>query len=166
MIRRPPRSTLFPYTTLFRSGLDPRVDDARRAVRGGTGAGPHARVSVPPGAVRRLWGGIAGALARRREGPPIRPGGRGPGAGALAARGALPRREARPRGEGGAVSEPARRGRPRGTGRAVRVSRRGRDRRPRRGRVARRAGHADRDGGAGARGDPHSPHRRRRGPEW
>src|SRR5205809_3559474 len=25
MIRRPPRSTLFPYTTLFRSTLDPRV---------------------------------------------------------------------------------------------------------------------------------------------
>src|SRR3712207_7703467 len=24
MIRRPPRSTLFPYTTLFRSGLSPR----------------------------------------------------------------------------------------------------------------------------------------------
>src|SRR2546422_3966595 len=24
MIRRPPRSTLFPYTTLFRSGLHPR----------------------------------------------------------------------------------------------------------------------------------------------
>src|SRR2546430_11048721 len=24
MIRRPPRSTLFPYTTLFRSGKDPR----------------------------------------------------------------------------------------------------------------------------------------------
>src|SRR2546425_9620348 len=24
MIRRPPRSTLFPYTTLFRSGLGPR----------------------------------------------------------------------------------------------------------------------------------------------
>src|SRR5256885_3107186 len=30
MIRRPPRSTLFPYTTLFRSGL--RRADARRAV--------------------------------------------------------------------------------------------------------------------------------------
>src|SRR5256885_5319213 len=33
MIRRPPRSTLFPYTTLFRSsgpdGLDPRDDDCR-----------------------------------------------------------------------------------------------------------------------------------------
>src|SRR3712207_8989554 len=29
MIRRPPRSTLFPYTTLFRSDLDP-VEYARR----------------------------------------------------------------------------------------------------------------------------------------
>src|SRR3712207_9046119 len=27
MIRRPPRSTLFPYTTLFRSGEDERRDD-------------------------------------------------------------------------------------------------------------------------------------------
>src|SRR5260221_1340060 len=27
MIRRPPRSTLFPYTTLFRSGRDPREWD-------------------------------------------------------------------------------------------------------------------------------------------
>src|SRR5689334_23902408 len=27
MIRRPPRSTLFPYTTLFRSGLDDHVLD-------------------------------------------------------------------------------------------------------------------------------------------
>src|SRR2546429_3707279 len=26
MIRRPPRSTLFPYTTLFRSGRDPSTD--------------------------------------------------------------------------------------------------------------------------------------------
>src|SRR3712207_9056226 len=26
MIRRPPRSTLFPYTTLFRSGLDPAAE--------------------------------------------------------------------------------------------------------------------------------------------
>src|SRR5256885_8759276 len=34
MIRRPPRSTLFPYTTLFRSG--------RRAPRGGSGR-PRAR---------------------------------------------------------------------------------------------------------------------------
>src|SRR5258708_28224504 len=27
MIRRPPRSTLFPYTTLFRSVMDPAADD-------------------------------------------------------------------------------------------------------------------------------------------
>src|SRR2546426_5484894 len=38
MIRRPPRSTLFPYTTLFRSVLDPRPEDrhvvqTRRQVR-------------------------------------------------------------------------------------------------------------------------------------
>src|SRR5256885_12803185 len=35
MIRRPPRSTLFPYTTLFRSGELRRRDSARR-VRFGT----------------------------------------------------------------------------------------------------------------------------------
>src|SRR5689334_23713574 len=29
MIRRPPRSTLFPYTTLFRSGLDARRVELR-----------------------------------------------------------------------------------------------------------------------------------------
>src|SRR2546429_5032477 len=34
MIRRPPRSTLFPYTTLFRSGEQPGADDLHRiAVR-------------------------------------------------------------------------------------------------------------------------------------
>src|SRR2546425_3524288 len=41
MIRRPPRSTLFPYTTLFRSGReghggDERRPPERRAVRAGT----------------------------------------------------------------------------------------------------------------------------------
>src|SRR5258708_28698834 len=30
MIRRPPRSTLFPYTTLFRSHLIDRIDPLRR----------------------------------------------------------------------------------------------------------------------------------------
>src|SRR5688572_32929103 len=33
MIRRPPRSTLFPYTTLFRSSPAHRVDQAREAAR-------------------------------------------------------------------------------------------------------------------------------------
>src|SRR3712207_7120162 len=35
MIRRPPRSTLFPYTTLFRSGL---LVEGRQGVDGGRGA--------------------------------------------------------------------------------------------------------------------------------
>src|SRR3712207_8003249 len=35
MIRRPPRSTLFPYTTLFRSGL--RSDEVRQEVQYGAG---------------------------------------------------------------------------------------------------------------------------------
>src|SRR3712207_7812345 len=33
MIRRPPRSTLFPYTTLFRSAEDPRVTRVGRLLR-------------------------------------------------------------------------------------------------------------------------------------
>src|SRR3712207_6848209 len=37
MIRRPPRSTLFPYTTLFRSGLHDGVDAVRHASRAGDG---------------------------------------------------------------------------------------------------------------------------------
>src|SRR3712207_8770431 len=41
MIRRPPRSTLFPYTTLFRSGGDPGREVPagvhRRAQRSGSG---------------------------------------------------------------------------------------------------------------------------------
>src|SRR5688572_32591691 len=40
MIRRPPRSTLFPYTTLFRSSPPAQVTDVTTlmtAVRGGTG---------------------------------------------------------------------------------------------------------------------------------
>src|SRR3712207_7766795 len=33
MIRRPPRSTLFPYTTLFRSGEVPDLQGRRRTIR-------------------------------------------------------------------------------------------------------------------------------------
>src|SRR2546422_7879026 len=39
MIRRPPRSTLFPYTTLFRSIIHKRTPPSGRAT-----AGAHARV--------------------------------------------------------------------------------------------------------------------------
>src|SRR3712207_8837407 len=61
MIRRPPRSTLFPYTTLFRSQLrarEPRPDDppaggaggadGRRAARAG-GRRPRRRRAAGPG---------------------------------------------------------------------------------------------------------------------
>src|SRR3712207_7587479 len=48
MIRRPPRSTLFPYTTLFRSsdhGLHCRIGVALLRQRRCEGAGPPQRVS-------------------------------------------------------------------------------------------------------------------------
>src|SRR3712207_7271613 len=51
MIRRPPRSTLFPYTTLFRSFRGAR----RRAAAGGRGPGGH----------RRLGGRHSGPEERR-----------------------------------------------------------------------------------------------------
>src|SRR5256885_5389404 len=50
MIRRPPRSTLFPYTTLFRSGAD------ARGVRGGRGGAHlvrHAHLHAHSAAARR-----------------------------------------------------------------------------------------------------------------
>src|SRR5256886_8838633 len=57
MIRRPPRSTLFPYTTLFRSPRPPRSTARRQA-------GPAWRV-------QRAWRELApgGAGHRRRGGP-------------------------------------------------------------------------------------------------
>src|SRR5260221_6573155 len=51
MIRRPPRSTLFPYTTLFRSSLDDR-NFCRH------GCGPAAPAGLPPLSpqpARRSW---------------------------------------------------------------------------------------------------------------
>src|SRR5258707_11251386 len=41
MIRRPPRSTLFPYTTLFRSSCWPSASESRAAK-------VRTRISVPP----------------------------------------------------------------------------------------------------------------------
>src|SRR3712207_7163362 len=67
MIRRPPRSTLFPYTTLFRSG-----GGCRRAERGSgggaRGAGRRGR-GVDPGldARRRSRGGGRPGRRRRRR---------------------------------------------------------------------------------------------------
>src|SRR3712207_7543919 len=52
MIRRPPRSTLFPYTTLFRSG--PGRDERGTRGRSARGGGPAgARFDPPPHTRRR-----------------------------------------------------------------------------------------------------------------
>src|SRR2546430_8770570 len=76
MIRRPPRSTLFPYTTLFRSELTQplparlvaAVDDP--AVGGEQCRRTQEALAVPP--VARAGGGAAGAQdARRRAVDPL-----------------------------------------------------------------------------------------------
>src|SRR2546429_9970019 len=54
MIRRPPRSTLFPYTTLFRSG--PRPGHRGRAA-------PAPRVSSPPRSERGKARGASGGVS-------------------------------------------------------------------------------------------------------
>src|SRR5256886_15103428 len=87
MIRRPPRSTLFPYTTLFRS-LDRGEGDehrsARRARAQGSGAVPRVHpVSLPVGQDRPA--GAETARAHRGGGGGARQagahGGGQPGAG-------------------------------------------------------------------------------------
>src|SRR5438034_8134142 len=59
MIRRPPRSTLFPYTTLFRSHQSPALVDVGQR----TGADLH---SLGQGAVA-AWPRDDGAVAARSE---------------------------------------------------------------------------------------------------
>src|SRR2546425_3343844 len=61
MIRRPPRSTLFPYTTLFRSRPVPR----ERHAAGGAGDVPPQGGVAPVARVRRRRGN--GAVLRRSE---------------------------------------------------------------------------------------------------
>src|SRR3712207_8441794 len=66
MIRRPPRSTLFPYTTLFRSGRSGRAHLARdRRPNGLPARGHAARDRLRGGHGPRLGGGV-----RRRTPPP------------------------------------------------------------------------------------------------
>src|SRR5947209_12537007 len=52
MIRRPPRSTLFPYTTLFRSSTAAAVSDFSAAP---TGCAAHGGVEIQKGITTRLW---------------------------------------------------------------------------------------------------------------
>src|SRR2546427_6843683 len=61
MIRRPPRSTLFPYTTLFRSGWKEWSRDRGRSAR--------------TDRARRGGGSVSRAPARRARAPQRDPGG-------------------------------------------------------------------------------------------
>src|SRR2546430_15747268 len=64
MIRRPPRSTLFPYTTLFRSHVPPQLRVAhlvRRLGLGEQGGGRLAQRGDPEGVELERW------LAARAE---------------------------------------------------------------------------------------------------
>src|SRR2546426_6383183 len=62
MIRRPPRSTLFPYTTLFRSRASVGF---RSGARGDRAPTPPAPLPPPTGLAGRL-----GRLVARAAGPP------------------------------------------------------------------------------------------------
>src|SRR3712207_8964593 len=63
MIRRPPRSTLFPYTTLFRS----RARRPRRRRGAGAGRGPLDQRRRPRSRGPRGAAAPAGRLPRRRR---------------------------------------------------------------------------------------------------
>src|SRR2546421_3721160 len=81
MIRRPPRSTLFPYTTLFRSRgahrHPPHAPGAARVPRGAAGRERPARMRLAGPAVSRARDQGGAAAARHRPGallpwPPAR----------------------------------------------------------------------------------------------
>src|SRR3989442_7225011 len=70
MIRRPPRSTLFPYTTLFRSGSRPqgeRPADPYGGDASGAGGADAARLRAPAGARAPARGPARGRGAGRSE---------------------------------------------------------------------------------------------------
>src|SRR5256886_14440604 len=96
MIRRPPRSTLFPYTTLFRS---PSSDHAATVVAG--------QAYIVGGYTGQDWvntnvawrpGGSARVVARLPTPPPYSAVTAAPGK-IIVARGSLPHRDARPAGD-------------------------------------------------------------------
>src|SRR3989475_9654990 len=64
MIRRPPRSTLFPYTTLFRSGHGPERTRSRRLGDRRDGRPPHA---IRQDRGHRRPGPLRGARPRSEE---------------------------------------------------------------------------------------------------
>src|SRR5256885_15357422 len=75
MIRRPPRSTLFPYTTLFRSAPRVEINSSRNSAWGMSRlsvaplpAGPHDAALAHDGAVR-LAAEPVGQLGHMAHGP-------------------------------------------------------------------------------------------------
>src|SRR3712207_9029076 len=81
MIRRPPRSTLFPYTTLFRSGLLARLPDSRWKAAAATlnlherGVealrDPKVQASLADGLRRLAWRDVLAARQPRVGGPTL-----------------------------------------------------------------------------------------------
>src|SRR3712207_7620905 len=75
MIRRPPRSTLFPYTTLFRSlapqrhhHSPPAPREGARARAGARGTSPASVVWVPRPTPRSgRWAGVLRRISRDRK---------------------------------------------------------------------------------------------------
>src|SRR3712207_9123423 len=65
MIRRPPRSTLFPYTTLFRSLTGGGVDQPALGVR--DGEADRALGDRSRGHARRLGAEVGGGVRARRQ---------------------------------------------------------------------------------------------------
>src|SRR3989442_8980086 len=82
MIRRPPRSTLFPYTTLFRSQplLRPRDADAARAPESRGLSRLRFELLVEHGAVAREAGEVVAGAELADEARPMPPGAAGEGA--------------------------------------------------------------------------------------
>src|SRR3712207_7352951 len=71
MIRRPPRSTLFPYTTLFRSALAAHLEDRQRLQRDllvHAGRRPADRGVAGRGRLLDRRGGLGDPLRRGRPG--------------------------------------------------------------------------------------------------
>src|SRR3712207_8312663 len=67
MIRRPPRSTLFPYTTLFRSARSEHLP-ARHRLAARVQAGVHHGLRDPAGPAQRAGESTVAVPARQREG--------------------------------------------------------------------------------------------------
>src|SRR5690349_23234890 len=72
MLRPPPRSTLFPYTTLFRSGTGPAILAQGPCRPRGPRQGREAPPGEPDAGKRQAAGGGDGGAPRAQEPPELR----------------------------------------------------------------------------------------------